>query len=112
MANTLQGGTALVFSTSDTTYGLVQSHTITANTERAEARGAGGHVASIQEYNDTSGLSLSYLELASATGKPGIGATFTFLGETWYINSIASAQTVDGFKTVDVDATNYPNLGA
>lgn len=112
MANTQQAGTPLVFSTADTAHGLVQNHEIVVNTERAEGRGAGGHVASIQEYNDTSGLTLSYLEFATpGADQPTIGTAFPFLGGTWYINSITSAQTVDGFKTVDVDATGYPNLG-
>jgi hypothetical protein len=112
MAAGLQGGTVLVFGTgADATYGLKQSYTITDQVERAEGRGADGHVQSVQEYNNTKSLSLNYLELGTPTGGPAIGATFTFESDTWYVNSIAQNFTVDGFKSVDVDATNYPNLG-
>jgi len=113
MANTLQGGTILFFGTGvDQSYGLVQSSTITEQTERAEAKGADGHTQSIQEYNNTKTLALNYLPIDPGTGtKPVIGTVFTFETEEWYITSIATAKTVDGFQTIDIDATNYPNLG-
>jgi len=115
MAAGLQAGKVLVFSIDTTngveeSYGLVQSVTINGTTERAEAKGPDGHTYSIQEYDDKLELSLNYLELGTPTGTPSIGTAFTYDGTTYYISSLSSAMTVDGFKTVDVTATNYPNL--
>ena len=106
----LQGGTVLLFSTPAGTYGLIQSADIEENTQRAEAMGPGGNVLSVQEYNQLGSLSLNYFQIAAGTGLPAVGATFAFEGRTWYLNSVTSGLTVDGFLSVDVDATEYPNL--
>lgn len=125
MAAGLQGGTALKFSVkiqnasggSVPTYGIIQSLSVNSTTERAEAKGPDGHTVSVQEYDNRHELSLSYLEKASPTGAPAIGSTFTFdpgtgVGsQAWYINSVNVGETVDGFRTVDITATDYPNLG-
>jgi hypothetical protein len=115
MPNTLAGGKAMVFSVLSATYGYIQSYSVEHSVERAEARGPGGHVMAVQQYNDTKKLALEYLEFASQSGMPALSATFSFddgtgSAVTWYINSISYGKTVDGFKTVSVDATNYPNL--
>jgi len=116
MANELAGGKTMVFSTPSATYGYIQSYSVDQTTERAEAKGPNGHTMAIQEYNETRTLSLNYLEFATDTSPPDIGTTFTFDdGEgndvTWYISSVNRGKTVDGFKTVDVTATHYPDLG-
>lgn len=103
-------GTALVFSTPSATYGLIQSYNVEDNTKRAEAMGPGGNVNAIQEYDNQAKLTLSYLRLASPTGTPKVGTSFSFRGRTWYIDTITSGYTVDGFMTMDVAATQYPNL--
>lgn len=117
MAAGLQGGTVLVFSIqtdggADESYGVVQTASINETVERAEAAGPDGHTVSVQEYDDRKELSLTYLEKGTPTTPPAIGSTFTYDSTTWYINSINSTDTVDGFRSVDVTATNYPNLGA
>ena len=110
-----QAGTVLTFGiegTNPTTYGLLQSINITEQIERATARGANGNTVSIQEFDDTKTLSMNFMELASQTGAPTVGTAFTYDTETWYIDSIDQGETVDGFKTWDVTATQYPNLPA
>jgi len=107
----LQDGTVLVFGTgAATSYGLVQSESINETTERAEAKGADGNTVSIQEYDDRNELSLTYLELGTPTSPPTIGTAFTYNTVSYLISSINSTRTVDGFKSVDITATNYPNL--
>jgi hypothetical protein len=117
MAAGLQGGTALVFSIekgdgANDSFGIVQSVSINETVERAEAKGPDGHTYSVQEYDDKKELSLTYLEKSSLSGEAAIGSTFTYDSITWYVNSINSTDTVDGFRSVEVTATNYPNLGA
>jgi hypothetical protein len=107
----LQGGTVLVFGVDEETFGLVQSSTTTHQVERAVGHGANGDIKSIQEYNDTYSLSMNYLERATPTGEASIGTTFTYDGLEWYVDSVAETATVDGFLSVDVEATHYPNLG-
>lgn len=115
MAAGLQAGTVLVFSI-DTdngvaeSYGLVQSVTRNNTVQRAEGKGADGHVVSIQEFDDRVELSLNYLELGTPVGEPAIGSAFTYDGSTYYVSSASEGMTVDGFKTVDITATNYPHL--
>ena len=118
MANEQKGGKTMIFSVGAATYGYIQSYSIDQTTERAEAKGPNGHTYAIQEYNETRTLTLEYLEFATATGAPDIGATFTFedgegntLTNGWYISSVNRGRTVDGFKTVSITATHYPDLG-
>lgn len=111
MAAGLQEGTLLVFGTGDaTSYGLIQTATRNNTTERAEAKGADGNTVSIQEYDEREVLSLNYLEISGGTGAPAIGTAFTYDSLTWYVQSISENITVDGFKSVDVEATRYPNV--
>ena len=107
----LQDGTVLVFGTgAAASYGLVQSESINATVETAEAKGADGNTVSIQQYDDKNELSLTYLELGTPTSEPAVGTVFTYLTVEYIITSINSTRTVDGFKSVDVTATNYANL--
>ena len=106
----------MVFSTPAATYGYIQSYNVDSTTERAEAKGPGGHVQAIQEFNELKQLTLEYLEFATSTGEPEIGTPFTFddgdgADITWYVNSVNKGKSVDGFKSVSVSATNFPNLG-
>jgi len=117
MAAGLAGGATLLFSIttdggSDDSFGIIQSVSVNETTERAEAKGPDGHTYSIQEFDNKKELSLTYLARATSTGAPAIGATFTYDTIVWYINSINTNDTVDGFVSVDVSATNYPNLGS
>lgn len=105
-----QGGTTLVFSVDAATYGLIQSYDVEENTKRATAMGPGGDTVSVQEHDNLAALSLTYLQLGSPTGLPVIGTTFSFRDKTWYLDSVTSGYTVDGFLSVDVEATEYPNL--
>jgi len=115
-ANTLSGGKTLQFSVGTETFGYVQTYKVDSNTDRATAKGPDGHVMALQESNDTKSLSLNYIEFATKTGMPAVGTVFTFdNGEgadiTWYIDTISYGFSVDGYKTVDVSASHFPNLG-
>jgi len=125
MASSDTGGTSLVFSIeigSETTYGLIQDLSIQPSTERAEARGPAGDVYAVQEYNDLYQMSMTYLEKAAPTGAPVLGTLFevnvssmvaALTGTTsWYVNDIDVGDTVDGFRSITVNATHYPNLDA
>ena len=118
MAAGLQGGTVLVFSVGSTeqgeaaAYGLIQSGSVNDTTELAEAKGADGNVVSVQEFDQKKSLSLTYLTLNTQSGEPAIGTTFTYNAVVYYIDSMNKTQTPDGFESVDITATHYPNLGA
>ena len=117
MANTLAGGKTMVFSVADVPYGYIQSYNVDKTTERAEAKGPNGHTYAIQEYNEIWQLTLEYLEFATQTGNvPTLGTkwvdTEAITGVTaWYISSANYGRSVDGFKTVTITATYYPDLG-
>lgn len=108
----VQDGTILAFSidTPLESYGLVQNYTITEQIERITARGAAGNTISVQELDDTKTLSLNYMELGTPVSPPVVGTAFTFKSIEWLIDSMADSLTVDGFKSVDITATHYPNL--
>jgi hypothetical protein len=116
----LQAGSILQFSVQTTTgkgaetYGLVQTYDVTDGGDRAEALGPDGDTYSIQEHNDKKELSLSYLTLATPVGAPARGTVLDDLGDsiTWYVNNVKTTEVIGGFTSVDVSATNYPNLPA
>jgi len=108
----LQAGHILAFGITSalTTYGLLQSYSITQSTKRATAKAPDGTDVSIQEHGDTSSIELTYLPLVTGSGDPAIGTTFTFDGLPWQIDSISDGLTVDGFRSVTVNATWYPYI--
>jgi len=112
----LQGGTVLVFgiSSPEKSYGLILDYNTEDAVNRAEAIASDGEIVSIQEHGQQKQLNLNYLPLdasATADGKPAIGDPFVYEGEIWRINSITDGLSVDGFKTVSVNASYYKKLG-
>jgi hypothetical protein len=107
---TIQAGTVLIFGigTPATTYGLLQSYEINSRVNRATAKAPDGSTVSIQEHGDTENLSLTYLPVAAGTGGPEIGSTFTFDSTPWQIDNIREGNIVDGFQTMEVEASYYP----
>ena len=110
---TLQAGTLLIFGidTPLKTYGLLQDYSIADKVQRAESLAPDGHVISIQEYNDTSVLNLTYLPVFEGTGDPVIGTIFTFDSTSWHIDEITDSYDVSGFEVKQVIAKYYPQIG-
>ena len=108
---TLQAGTVLEFSidSATTSYGIIQSVTVTNQTERATARGSAGATVSTQEFDPTISLSMNIMMLASPTSSPTIGTKFTYDSVEYQLDSVADGKTVDGFQTYDITATSYPS---
>ena len=108
----LQAGTILKFgiTTPLTTYGLLQDFDIDNIVKRAEAIAPDGQIVSIQEFGERAILDLTYIPLVAGTGLPEIGTTFSFDLLSWKIDSISNGLRVAGFKTVNLIATNYPQV--
>ena len=120
----LAAGATIIFSikkgsgADETGFGVVQSSTIVTDVQRVETRGPDGDTYAIQEFDRKKVLTLSYAERATQSAKPEIGNVFSYKEDItdasaidWYIDSISSADTVDGVRIVDLTATHYPNLG-
>jgi len=108
----LQAGTVLIFGvdTPTKTYGIVQTASTVGNIKRSTAKAPDGHVISIQEYGDKKELDLTYMPLSTASAEPEIGTPFDFDGLTWQIDNIIGTSVVDGFKSIALNATYYPNI--
>jgi len=113
MAATTVGVQGLVFGITAETGGLVQSFTETRNVERAEVRNASGEVVGVGIYNPTDTFAFSttitgaYATTAGAVLTTLANATST--GGKIIVDSVTVNRASDGFVTVDVSATRFPN---
>ena len=114
MAATTIGTTGLLFGITAESGGLVQSFTETRNVERAEVRNQSGEVVGASMYNPTDSFSFSttitgaYATTAGAVLTTLANATST--GGKIVVDSVTVNRTNEGFVTVDVSATRFPNM--
>jgi len=114
MPATTIGQSGLVFGLTTETIGLVQSFSETRNIEKSEVRDNSGDIKAISYYNPTTAYSLSVAITGSNTGLTAGGAFATLANATTVgtcrIDSLTLNKTNDGFVTLDVAATGYPNV--
>ena len=114
MAATTIGTSGLQFGITAEAGGLVQSFTETRNVERAEIRNSSGEVVGAAMYNPTDSFSFSttitgaYATTAGAVLTTLANATST--GGKIVVDSVTVNRTSEGFVTVDVSATRFPNM--
>jgi len=114
MPATTIGTSALVFGLTAETGGLVQSFSEVRNVEKQEVRDNTGDVKGVAFYNATTAYSLSitttggYLTTTAGAAISLANAT-TAVGST-RIDSLTINRSNDGFVTVDISATGYPNV--
>jgi len=107
----LQAGTVLEFSIDGATtgYGIIQTVTVTNQTERATARGELGATVSTQEFDPTITLAMNIKMLATPVSPPTIGTKFTHDSVEYQLDSVADAHTVDDFEAYDITGISYPD---
>jgi len=114
MAATTIGTNGLQFGITAEAGGLVQSFTETRNVERAEVRNQSGEVVGCAVYNPTDTFAFSttitgaYATTAGAVLTTLANATST--GGKIVVDSVTVNRTSEGFVTVDVSATRFPNM--
>lgn len=114
MPATTIGQAGLVFGLTAETIGLVQSFSETRNIEKNEVRDNSGDIKAVAFYNATTAYSLSVAITGSNTSLT-VGGAFATLANattvgTTRIDSLTINKTNDGFVTLDVAATGYPNV--
>ncbi len=114
MAATTIGTTGLLFGITAESGGLVQSFTETRNVERAEVRNASGEVVGAALYNPTD--SFAFSTTITGTFATTAGAVLSTLanaastGGKIVVDNVTVNKTSEGFVTVDVSATRFPNM--
>ena len=114
MPATTIGQAGLVFGLTAETIGLVQSFSETRNIEKNEVRDETGNIKAVAFYNPTTAYSLS-VAITGANTSITVGGAFAMLnaastsGST-RVDSLTINKTNDGFVTLDVAATGYPNV--
>lgn len=114
MAATTIGTASLTFGITAETGGLVQSFSETRNVEKQEVKNQSGEVCAVAFFNPTTAYSLSITTTSSFTTTSAGGAitianAANSTGAT-RIDSITINKTNDGFVSVDISATGYPNV--
>ena len=107
------GGTLLVFGIDSPlqTYGIVQQYTATDTVETAIWSDSGGKLGAVQQYGQRVDAVIMYFELSELpSGAPDIGTKFTYAGNDWIIEEIQSVRSLDGFKSITVNAFTYFNI--
>jgi hypothetical protein len=114
MAATTIGTTGLQFGITAEAGGLVQSFTETRNAERAEVRNSSGEVVGVSVYNATDTFAFSTTITGSyATTAGAVLSTLANAASTGgkiIVDSVTVNRASDGFVTVDVSATRFPNM--
>jgi hypothetical protein len=114
MAATTIGTANLTFGLTTETGGLVQSFSEVRNTEKQEVRNQVGDITGVAFYNATTAYSLSitttggYLS-TTAGASISLANAVSSTGAT-RIDSLTINRSNDGFVTVDISATGYPNV--
>jgi hypothetical protein len=114
MAAVTIGYANLTFGITAETGGLVQSFSEARNVEKNEVRNNVGDIVGIAYYNATTAYSLSITTTTaftstSAGGAISIANAAQTTGST-RIDSLTINKSNDGFITVDISATGYPNV--
>lgn len=114
MAAVTIGTANLTFGITAETGGLVQSFSEARNVEKNEVRNNVGDIVGIAYYNATTAYSLSLTTTTaftstSAGGAISIANAAQTTGST-RIDSLTINKSNDGFITVDISATGYPNV--
>lgn len=114
MAATTIGTANLTFGITAETGGLVQSFSETRNVEKQEVRNNVGDITGIAYFNATTAYSLSITTTtAFATTSAGAAISIANAAQTTgstRIDSLTINKSNDGFVTVDISATGYPNV--
>jgi hypothetical protein len=114
MAATTIGTSGLSFGITAESGGLVQSFTEARNIQRAEVRNASGEVVGAAMYNPTDTFTFTttitgaYATTAGAVITTLANATST--GGKMIIDSVTTNKSSDGFVTVNVSVTRFPNM--
>jgi len=114
MAATTIGTSNLTFGLTAETGGLVQSFSEVRNVEKQEVRDNVGDVRGVAFYNATTAYSMSITTtggfLATSAGAAiSLQNAVSSTGST-RIDSLTINRSNDGFVTVDISATGYPNV--
>ena len=112
MAAVTIGTSNLNFGLTSETFGLVQSFSETRNIEKNEVRNNVGEITAVAFYNPTTAYSLSVALTGSSLtvgGAIGALANAVTLG-TCRVDSLTINKSNDGFVTLDISATGYPNV--
>lgn len=113
MPATIIGQAGLVFGLTAETIGLVQSFSETRNIEKNEVRDSNGDIKAVAFYNPTTAYSLS-VAITGANTSITVGGAFAMVNATTAgtlrVDSLTINKTNDGFVTLDVAATGYPNV--
>jgi hypothetical protein len=114
MAATTIGTANLTFGITAETGGLVQSFSEVRNIEKQEVRNNVGEITGVAFYNPTTAYSFSLttttaFSATSAGSAISIANATTSTGST-RIDSLTINKSNDGFVTVDISATGYPNV--
>jgi hypothetical protein len=113
MPATTIGQSGLVFGLTAETIGLVQSFSETRNIEKNEVRDNSGDIKAVAFYNPTTAYSLS-VAITGANTSITVGGAFAMVNATTAgtlrVDSLTINKTNDGFVTLDVAATGYPNV--
>jgi len=114
MAATTIGTANLTFGISAETGGLVQSFSEVRNVEKQEVRNNQGEITGVAFYNPTTAYSLS-ITTTSAFSTTSAGAAISIANAAQAtgatrIDSLTINKSNDGFVTVDISATGYPNV--
>lgn len=107
------GTSGLSFGLSTETGGICQSFSQTRNVEKAEVRSVQGDVTGIAYFNNTDAFSLSLATTGSYSVTAGASlaiANAISAPSTIRVDSLTFNKSNDGFLTVDVSATGYPQV--
>jgi hypothetical protein len=114
MAATIIGTSGLSFGITSESGGLIQSFTETRNVQRAEVRNQSGEVVGAAIYNPTD--TFTFTTTATGSYATTAGAVITTLanatstGGKMIVDSVATNKSSDGFVTVNVTVTRFPNM--
>ncbi len=89
-----------------TSWGFLQSVSITENTETAEAHDANGDVAAFDNFNPTSDLSAEFVYSTTGTA-PAVGNVIKADSVNWNVTSVGMSETNTDYKKCSITAKRY-----
>lgn len=120
MASTVIGSTSATFGLSDEGGIIVNSFSKTAQSSKAEVMNADGDIEAVAYYGKTATISVSgVVNGGTGIAAAEIGATLTVANETGvggissgsiYVDSVSLEGSNDGFQSITVEATQYPDV--
>lgn len=114
MPATTIGQAGLVFGLTAEVIGLCQSFSETRSIEKAEVRNATGDIVGLSYFNPTTAYSVN-VSITGTNTTLTVGGAFASLANattvgTNRIDTITINKTNNGFVTLDVASTGYPNV--